>query len=52
MTKAEDEVYQMIFNNGKQNLSQENDSVKKRRLFHEFSIFYILCLKGMYLTVN
>lgn len=35
MTKAEDEVYQMIFTNGKQNLSQENDSVIFHAMTHE-----------------
>lgn len=35
MTKAEDEVYQMIFTNGKQNLSQENDSVNFHAMTHE-----------------
>ena len=35
MTKAEDEVYQMIFTNGKQNLSQENDSVNFHAMAHE-----------------
>lgn len=35
MTKAEDEVYQMIFTNGKQNLSQENDSVNFHAMTYE-----------------
>ena len=35
MTKAEDKVYQMIFTNGKQNLSQENDSVNFHAMTHE-----------------
>ena len=35
MTKAEDEVYQMIFTNGKQNLSQEIDSVNFHAMTNE-----------------
>lgn len=35
MTKAEDEAYQMIFTNGKQSLSPENDSVNFHAMKHE-----------------
>ncbi len=35
MTKAEDEVYKMIFANGKQTLSSEIDSVNLHAMTHE-----------------